>query len=205
MSRTDRFLHLSNRLTELETHLITSEFSETGEYEENRKDMARGYRLLAHAEIESYLEDVVGQVADKALEHWKKSSTGSKELICVLAALKNDPEVSDKALNSLKTTEETVNFSFVTLKKKITKNNGIKDKDVKSLTAPIGLDLDTLIPELPPLLDSFGSRRGEVAHSSSLKKEINPKDEVTDVQTIQKYLQQLDEKIFSILETLNYQ
>lgn len=202
MTNTLRYSELSNRLAELEDHLITKEFSEIGDYEEQVKDMARGYRLLAHAEIESYLEDVVRQIADKTLAKWQASNIGSKELISVLAALKNDPEISDKQLSSLKTTEETVNYSFVLFKKRITKNNGIKEKDVKALMSPIGFDIEALIPELVPLLDSFGTKRGEVAHSTSLKKEINPKDEVADVKNIHGYLEKLDQKMFIVIESL---
>lgn len=202
MTNTLRYSELSNRLAELEEHLITKEFSEIGDYEEHVKDMARGYRLLAHAEIESYLEDVVRQIADKTLAKWQASNIGSKELISVLAALKNDPEISDRQLSSLKTTEETVNYSFVLFKKRITKNNGIKEKDVKALMSPIGFDIEALIPELVPLLDSFGTKRGEVAHSTSLKKEINPKDEVADVKNIHGYLEKLDQKMFIVIESL---
>ncbi|EGH32395.1 hypothetical protein PSYJA_26932, partial [Pseudomonas syringae pv. japonica str. M301072] len=108
MSNTLRYSELSNRLAELEEHLITKEFSDIGDYDEHVKDMARGYRLLAHAEIESYVEDVVRQIADKTLAKWQASNIGSKELISILAALKNDPEISEKQLNALKTTEETV-------------------------------------------------------------------------------------------------
>lgn len=203
MSNTPRFNDLSKRLTELEDHLITKEFSEVGDYDEHIKDMARGYRLLAHAEIESYLEDVVRMIADKTLEKWRSSSVGSKELISVLAALKSDPEISDKQLSSLKTTEETVNFSFVSFKKRITKNNGIKEKDIKALMSPIGFDIEVLIPELVPLLDSFGTKRGEVAHSTSLKKEINPKDEVADVKNIYGYLERLDKDMFLVIDSLS--
>lgn len=139
------------------------------------------------------------QIADKTLAKWQASKVGSKELISVLAALKNDPETGEKYL---KTTEETVNYSFVLFKKRITKNNGIKEKDIKALMSPIGLDIETLIPELIPLLDSFGTKRGEVAHSTSLKKEINPKDEVADVKNINGYLERLDQKMFLIIESL---
>ncbi|MBX8555046.1 hypothetical protein K5D43_11205 [Pseudomonas cichorii] len=203
MTNTARYVDLSNRLVELEEHLITKEFSDIGDYPEHIKDMARGYRLLAHAEIESYLEDVVGQIADKALARWQTSDVGSRELISVLAALKSDSEVSDKQLVALKTTEQTVNYSFVLFKKRITKNNGIKEKDIKALMAPIGLDVEALIPELVPLLDSFGTKRGEVAHSTSLKKEINPKDEVSDVKNIHGYLDKLDQQMFTIIESLS--
>ena len=203
MSNTLRFGDLSKRLVELEDHLITKEFSDVGDYEEHVKDMARGYRLLAHAEIESYLEDVVRLIADKTLEKWRTSSVGSKELISVLAALKSDPEISDKQLSSLKTTEQTVNFSFVSFKNRITKNNGIKEKDIKALMSPIGFDLEVLIPELVPLLDSFGTKRGEVAHSTSLKKEINPKDEVADVKNIHGYLERLDRDMFLVIDSLS--
>ncbi|WP_438869486.1 HEPN domain-containing protein [Pseudomonas sp. L1(2025)] len=203
MSNTLRFAELSKRLVELEDHLITKEFSEIGDYEEHVKDKARGYRLLAHAEVESYLEDVVMQVADKTLAKWQESSVGSKELISVLASLKNDPDISDKRLNALKTTQEVVNFSFVTFKQRIVKNNGIKEKDVKALMGPIGIDIEASMPELLPLLDSFGTKRGEVAHSTSLKKEINPKDEVADVRNIYDHLERLDKSMFLIIESLS--
>lgn len=58
MAPSKRFIELKGRLVELRQNLLPVKFSATGDYTDIQMDHARGYRLLAHAEIESYLEDV---------------------------------------------------------------------------------------------------------------------------------------------------
>ena len=38
--------------------MLPEKFSPTGDYSDRQLDRARGFRLLAHAEIEAFLEDI---------------------------------------------------------------------------------------------------------------------------------------------------
>lgn len=72
MASSDRFIILQERLEELRGHLLPAEFSPIGEYDPVQLDMAKGYRLLTHAEFESYLEDVSADTVNYALRQWGK-------------------------------------------------------------------------------------------------------------------------------------
>lgn len=61
-----RYKQLRARVAELKKHLLPNRFSPTGDYTDRQMDRARGYRILVHAEIESYIEDSVNEIIDLA-------------------------------------------------------------------------------------------------------------------------------------------
>jgi hypothetical protein len=75
-----RFKEMRSRLKELRKHMLPTTFSPTGNYTERQQDHARGYRLLAHAEIEAYLEDVSRATVTEAIRRWKNEGQPSKLL-----------------------------------------------------------------------------------------------------------------------------
>ena len=62
---------LRSRIRELRNHFLPKLFDPTGSYSARQLDRARAFRLLAHAEIEWYLELVSSETANKAYEAWK--------------------------------------------------------------------------------------------------------------------------------------
>ena len=85
MRLSNRFKELRSRLRELRLHLLPASFSPTGDYTDRQQDRARGYRLLVHAEIESYLEDVSRETVTQAIRDWKKSNKPSNIIVSFLA------------------------------------------------------------------------------------------------------------------------
>ena len=57
MPRSIRFRQIQSRCRDLRRHCLPSVFSATGDYSQRALDRARGYRLLVHAEIESFVEE----------------------------------------------------------------------------------------------------------------------------------------------------
>ncbi len=211
MAESERFIALSNRLDELRSHLLPTDFSPIGEYEPLQLDMAKGYRLLTHAEFESYLEDVAKDTVLYALQQWNRSKKPSMTIVSFLAAYHSCWAVGDDQNNqelielsrgrtnpkeSLKEIMDIASKQFIN---KIGTNHGIKAKNFKSLILPTGIDINEFEPEMLPKLDSFGSKRGEIAHSSArVNQQINPKDELDDVNFLLDCFRQLDLKLATI-------
>lgn len=215
MAESERFIALRERLSELRKHLLPVEFSPIGEYDSLQLDMAKGYRLLTHAEFESYLEDISKATVLYALQQWKKHKTPSMTIVSFLAAYhscwstgddQNNQELIDLSrarTNPKDSLNEIMNIASKQYINKIDSNHGIKAKNFKSLILPTGIDIDELEPEMLPKLDSFGSKRGEIAHlSSRVNQQINPKDELDDVNFLLDCFRELDLKLASIKETM---
>ena len=73
--------------------MLPSKFSATSTYSDTQLDRARGYRLLVHAEIETYLEDRAQAVVNSAYTAWKVDSKPRHVITCLLAFCNKEPSV----------------------------------------------------------------------------------------------------------------
>src|SRR5690242_7123393 len=71
MARSAGLRELERRLRELRLHLLPSKFDPTGTYSPRVIDRARAYRLLAHAEIEACIEELVLDLVTAAYSAWE--------------------------------------------------------------------------------------------------------------------------------------
>ena len=77
-------------------------------------------------------------------------------------------------------------------------NHGIREKNLLRLLLPIGADFSAFDPILISELDSFGERRGTVAHSSAIfhvTSKPDPKDELEKVNNIVSLLRDVDREL----------
>ena len=66
MPMSTRFREMRARLTELRHHMLPASFSATGGLQRSTIRSGRaGYRVLVHAEIESYLEDIAREAVTR--------------------------------------------------------------------------------------------------------------------------------------------
>ena len=205
MALSTRYKELRARVAELRKHLLPGRFSPTGDYTDRQMDRARGYRILVHAEIESYLEDVVKEVVIDCIRIWKKNRRPSSLLIAFLASYHSAWNVNDdnsnqeiiqmaKCRNNIKdSVNEIIDLAqkqFITIVKG---NHGVREKNLKSLILPTGVDIDELDYTWLTDLDNFGSLRGEVAHKTKrTTDQINPQDEYNRVKALLEGLKDLD-------------
>src|ERR1700677_4824297 len=77
----DRFNSLVERVRALEKSLLPETLSDVGEYTQEVHDRTLGYRLLVHAEIEHFLEQLARETAVRAPEKWEKDRTISKVIM----------------------------------------------------------------------------------------------------------------------------
>lgn len=212
MSVSARFKQLRTRLAELREHLLPKSFSLTGDYTDRELDRARGYRLLVHAEIESYLEDISRETITHAIRGWKASKKPSIGIISFLASYHSSWSVTDSACNediiqiaksrkNIKDSiDEIIDLAQRQYIKKVQDNHGVKEVNLKTLILPTGVDMSLLDQSWITNLDNFGSNRGEVAHKSKqAQTPINPKDEYELVKNLLSGLESLDKQINAII------
>ncbi len=203
MSNSTRFLRLKRRILELENHFLPRVFSSTGSYTARQRDRTRAFQLLAHAEIESYLEDIVVETANAAFESWNESGRVTDPLVA-LAALDQSSAVA------IPKSQPAENERYLTLQLRRIKdafngevkgrNNGVREKDVLRLLLPVGVSEDDLDPNWLHTIDAFGRDRGLTAHTTGtgIVKLPDPEDEHKSVKAILKGLSSIDEKLVNL-------
>lgn len=214
MSLSEKYIQLEARLHELRTHLLPEQFSEIGIYTSQQLDMFKGYRLLVHAEFESYLEDISKETIFASIRKWKANKLPSITIVSFLAAYHSSWSVSDELHNEeiiklakgrthpKESIQDTLTIASKQFNTKLSSNNGIKADNFKTLIFPTGIDIDELDPALLTELDNFGVARGDIAHNSSKKvtTEINPQDELSKVTFLLSCIKTLDEKLNALVQ-----
>ena len=187
---------LSARLTQLDGHLLPA-IDPTLNYSDRDRDLTRAYCLLCHAEIESYIEGIILQVATDAYTKWSLNKQIISPIIFHLA-------YSYKHENGKKEPPYSmVVKSFKNLKATISGNNGIKESNTTNLLKPIGFEMDTT---LQSTLHGFGKTRGQIAHTSfQTQQPLDPATEKSNIVQILSALQLFDNDIvdYELNGTLN--
>jgi hypothetical protein len=181
-------------LDTLRHNFLPKDFSPIGQYEARQHDLARGYVLLVHAEIESYLEDRAREIANSAEKRWKTTGIHSRVIKSVVLFHNHSKNEPWKPFDRAAVKIQAALNSYASL---ISNNHGIKETNICRLLFPIGIEYHSLNATWLITVDSFGSFRGSLAHLSSIKTQqpIDPETEFKKVIEIVKGLRSLDRKI----------
>ena len=214
MPESNKFKELRSRLRELRVNLLPKNFSPTGDYSKRQLDRARGYRLLAHAEIEAYMEDICRETVTIAVSRWKNDKKPSPVILALMAAYHsswNAAEASQKEeiiriaksrKNISSSILDVIELAHLQFIQRVKDNHGIKDKNVKSMVLPTSIDIQDLDQTWLTNLDNFGRLRGEVAHKAiGAQGEINPQDEFNTVKNLLDGLKDLDVRLTLLRES----
>lgn len=118
-----------------------------GLYTEPEQDQLRALRMLAHAEIEQFLENYSELIANDL-----KSQLGS--------SIRRNSLPRIWASSAVKQTLQA-----------ISQNNGITRESIQKLFEPLGVtdeDCDRISPIFLDRISTFGRNRGDVAHRSAI-------------------------------------
>lgn len=203
MAKSPRFMELRRRLADLRRHMLPANFSPTGDYSDRQLDRARGYRLLAHAEIEAFIEDITLATAKAAVSDWSNSKKPSNVILCLLAHYHDGYNTGSGEVFPVtsrpKTKEAIKEIVQVALKQYVAlhdQNHGIREDNFNKLVLPMGIRRDELDPTWLTDLDQFGKRRGDVAHKAvKAQQQIDPRAELQDVNKLLIGLELLDSLI----------
>lgn len=131
------------------------------------------FRLLAHAELEGFLEDKATEAVNNVQKNFDTdiffdSQAASLVFLHLWKKQTSIPWAKDsdeiKAGRSLikSATQDALGFA----RKFIKENNGIKENSFHTLAALTGRFPDTVDPLLTTELNQYGRKRGDVAHKS---------------------------------------
>lgn len=134
-----------------------------GNYTKKEQDDIRAYSLLAHAEIESYIETVSRDKVQKALNKWLADKKYNSKILLSLTCFIDQSE----RIRSATTLEDKMKLIAGNYYVMVKNNHGIKEDNIHNLILPIGIDESTLDNTLMSTLTSFGKTRGEYAHTSA--------------------------------------
>jgi hypothetical protein len=121
------------------------------------------------------LEDRASEVHGLAWELWKNHSQPSHALTCLIGFSGVTTQPPAETLTPGASSKPSYVDVAIPLEKannvwrhNLKNNNGLKEKDLLTLLLPIGVHHSALDQTLLNDLNSFGSARGEVAHTSTI-------------------------------------
>ncbi|MYW22494.1 hypothetical protein GTY48_02170 [Bacillus thuringiensis] len=208
----DRYNNLESRLNDLENHYVSQLYGKPViDLNPKELDMCRGYRVLCHAEVESYLEDRALELLNHSRINWFRDKKINTSLLSLFAHYKflDNPEINryqdveERSNNRkyMKLDEKIGKICADFKEEKIKMNHGLKQKNLINLFVPLGIDVFELDTAWLSTMDSFGSRRGETAHTSvHTQQPIDLTTEKSDLEIIKHGLREMDELIGNMLE-----
>lgn len=215
MARSARFKQLERDLRELRAHFLPRRFNPTGIYPARVHSRAAAYRVLAHAEIETYFEDRGLEVARAALGNWKKKSTVSRTLICLLGYAGRYMDEPPPTVKPEQPTQVDAWELRLRLSRKVDEaakvyhtavkaNHGVKEYNILRLLLPLGVEPDSLDQVWLASMNTFGEQRGEAAHTSrsawKLKQLPDPETELKTVTDLIPQIKEVDEQLNVLLK-----
>lgn len=210
MSASDHYKELKSELARLRRELLPKRFTLSGNYSPEIVTKTIAYCVLAHAEIESYLEDRARETALAAIEAWNRRKKVSKTLLALLAFSGRTMEEPPHSVYPDQPSQSSIWDDKIRLSNKIELamndfnhavmyNHGIKEDNLLRLLLPIGIEVDKLDHLLLADLNSFGGQRGELAHKSQskyrAKQQIDPKSELAKVLSLLARLVDVDRAV----------
>jgi RiboL-PSP-HEPN len=193
MSVSRRFKTLVNRLGNLRVHFLPGKFNPIGKYSRREDDLARAYVVLAHAELEAYIEDRASEIAHRAEINWQTKRRHSQVIrkLCASHNVRANQPWMPFTKDPLRITSALQSYKAL-----VGSNHGIKETNLMKLVFPLGIQYQTIDPALINDLDTFGSFRGGIAHSSiKTQQPIDIEGQYKKVEVIIKRLKAFDRKI----------
>lgn len=183
--------------------MLPASFSPVGDYTQRQQDRARGYRLLAHAEIESFVEDITFSAAVASVSAWSAQKKVSNCLFCLIAhyhdgfsapdQLSVKPFPQERRPKVKSDIKEVVDVVMKQYREIHSNNHGVREENLLRLILPIGVKKADIDHFWMTNLSEFGRRRGEVAHQAMRAQQaIDPQNELMVVNDLISGLGHLD-------------
>ncbi|MGW1511348.1 HEPN domain-containing protein [Streptomyces sp. NPDC002394] len=198
-----RFQELEKRITELRQSFLPAQFDPTGLYDDLAYEHTRAFRVLAHAEFESFIEDRVIGLIDEAMSRWQAQGEVSVILLAAVAyretAYSIPESLSEAAAKKKKfpTLKERVEGARSDVHRYVrNQNHGIKEKNLLRMLLPIGIDQDALNTAWLSDVDTWATARGDAAHKGAkVQVQPDPQKEKDAVERVLAGFRELDEQM----------
>lgn len=174
--------------------------SSVGMYQPEEFDRTRAFILLAHAEVEMFLERSCLSVLNTAHSQWLYDFRPRTALMAVLAFARPEPVPMAKARGQ-SSLLVAVDRARIAYGDGVYNNHGVKESSVLSLVLPIGVRESELDGTWLIDMDTFGAQRGAVAHqSAAVQTPPDPRDTVDLVARVIVGLWRLDYRLRKLSE-----
>lgn len=157
--QTGEYRSLVRRLRELRSRFLPG-LDPTGQYSDEDYDRVRALQLLAHAEVEGYLEEAGKSVVATCSTKYHIDGVARSTIVALVAF--NDASADKAAADSL---ESIVRNRVTQYFHNVVNNHGLKEQHCYALLRPLGVTESHLPPGFGALMDSFGAARGRIAHT----------------------------------------
>ncbi len=156
------------------------------------QDNLRAFKLLAHAEIESYIEGIVLNIWKECHSEW----INNKRVLPSLAFLIMYSSSQFKANEHQLIVDKRIEQILTTYKTLVSSNNGIMRKNILQLFIPLGIKYTDVDSTWLSTIDSYGSSRGDVAHTSfAVQRQLDKNDELNNLVLVIKGIKEMDLKL----------
>ncbi len=183
------YTRLCRRIKRLENCYLPKKVNPLGCYTTKEEDNIRAYSLLTHAELEYYFEAISVKKVDDALKKWQANKRYNSPILLSLCCF---IEHTDRVKNET-SLEGKIRQIVGRYRETISKNNGIKDNNIRDILIPIGITESDMNNTWLNTLNSFGRTRGGIAHTcASVHTVPNHNDIKNDIQNILADLKTLD-------------
>lgn len=214
-----RFQQLEEQLRILAHGLLPAQFDPTGTYEDQDgvSTRALAYRVLAHAEIESYFEDRALEPVSRAQTVWESTRHVSHVALCLVgfsgkemapppATLEAPSDNKRKAWPALVDIGQRLLPIISTFHYQVrNENHGIKEKNLLAMLLPIGIAHAKIDPTFLADMESFGALRGQAAHASgrtTARQAVDPEAEQKRVLALLPGIAAIDAEIDVLLAAM---
>ncbi|MFE6128635.1 hypothetical protein ACFQ6Q_10240 [Streptomyces sp. NPDC056437] len=195
-----RFEELEKRIGELRNYFLPQPFDPTGLYDEIVYEHTRAFRVLTHAEFESFIEDRVIEVVDEAVSEWKAGEAISIILLAALAYRESAPPIPGSVGEAASKRDK-----YPTLEARIeaarsdlhryarNQNHGIKEKNLLRMLLPIGFQETEIDSTWLSATETWATARGDAAHKTAkLQVQPDPQNELKTVLLVLEGFRELD-------------
>lgn len=183
---------LQKRVDSLKQGLLN--FESTDSLIPENQDKLKSFKILVHAEIEYYIENMVREVLSFIEKQWREKKKIHPSLLYLILFSSAKFE-GEKVLADL-TNENRINKIIISFKDRIFNNNGIKEKDLMKLLVPLGINFKELDSTWLSTIDSYCKSRGDIAHQSySVYAQLDRDTEKKNVDHIIEGIKKLDIKL----------
>lgn len=175
----------------------------TGSYSTEQYDRVSAFLLLTHAELEAFIESRCTHVANTAVKAWELDSVPRKAILGLIAFAHSGGQsaIPDESSGLSPTIREIVKDAKVAYSKTVSKNHGIKEKNLLQLLLPIGVRETDFPSGLLQEMDALGTLRGSHAHRNlGAKTPPDPLDSLNRVARVVFGLRKLDQIMLTMCD-----
>lgn len=188
--KTRKYRELCRRIKEIEKHLVrTFVVKNVMDLSERELDLCRGYKILCHAEIEYYFEEVARMILNESLLCWRNEK---KVTLPIVGLLGNYEKIETNDNIDTKINKVANDYLVKVLKG----NHGIKEENLKKIYVNLGIDTSEFDLMWIMALSSYGSSRGTIAHTSAMAQNpINIQEAIADTNYILNGIELFEQEI----------